>query len=85
MRGLDVALIDHRIPERRVDFLVSEQDLNLLYRHAFVDCPRGERAPELVRVHSANSEAPPELPEHRLHTSDLESLVRGVAGDKQGV
>lgn len=76
MRRLDVSLVYHRVPESRVNLLVPEQDLYLLYWHALIDCSRGKRPSKLVRMDPADTERSAKFPKHRLHAADLESVMR---------
>ena len=60
----NVALLDVRVPERRVDFGVPKQDLDLLYRHPLVYGAGREGPAEAVRMDVLDFVLGPQIPYH---------------------
>lgn len=54
MRCLYIALVHHSVVHGGFDLGVAQQFLHLLDGHAFVDCVRGQRASELMRMYPTN-------------------------------
>ena len=72
----DVALADLGVNHGGVDALMSEQMLNLLDRHPFVDRHGRQRAAEFVRMNFRDVQFPAELAKPDLHAADFEAIIR---------
>lgn len=63
---------------------MTEQSLNLLDRHSFVDGTCCQGAPELMRVHAVHSELFTQFPKSALYSADTESAMRFTQRNEQG-
>jgi len=71
----DVALLDVRVPERRVDLGVAKQDLDLLYRHPLVYRAGREGPAEAVRMDVLDFVLGPQIPYHLFYGIHGEPFV----------
>ena len=74
MRCLYIALVHHSVVHSGLDFGVTQQFLHLLDGHAFVDCVRGQRASELMRMHPTNLRFLPQRLDPLLDRTDAQPL-----------
>ena len=75
MGEFDIILIYHSILERCVHALVSEQMLNLLNRHAFINRHCSQCATEFLRMNLWYVQFPANLTKTDLNTTDLKSVI----------
>ena len=80
MRCLYIVLVHHGVVHSGFDLGVAQQFLHLLYRHAFVDCMCGQRAPELMRMHPANLRLLPQRLDPLLNRADAQPLRPPIEG-----
>ena len=70
-----IVLIDHRVLERGVDALVTEELLYLFDRHSLINGHRRQGSPELVRMDLVKAQLPSDFSKPNFNPADLQSLV----------
>ena len=75
VRYFHIVLVHHRVLQRGVQALVTEQVLHLFNGHAFVDGHRGQGAAEFVRVHTRQVQFLPQSSQADFNTADFETVV----------
>ena len=83
VRVLYILLIDHGIMERRIYPHMTQQFLNLLYRHALIDSTGGHGASEFMRMDIFDSCGLFQSLQHSLNAVNTESLRRIMQCDEQ--
>ena len=74
----DIVLIDNRILHGRINLRMTENLLNLLNGHAFVNGSGGHRAAELMRMDTVNAKRTPQDTQADFDAADLQAMVRGI-------
>lgn len=82
VRNPHIVLVHHGVMHGRVNLLVPQQLLNLLYGHPLVYGPSGHRAPEFMGMDLFNVDTTAQLPQSDFYTADLQPVVRSIQGHK---
>ena len=80
MRCLYIALVHHSVVHSGFDLGVTQQSLHLFDGHTFVDCVRGQRASELMRMHPTNLRPLPKCLDPLLNRTDAQPLCPAIEG-----
>ena len=75
MGHFHIDLIYFSIVEGGVDFHMTENALDLFYRHSFIYCHSGEGATEFVRMYLVHSNALADCTESDFNSADCQSVV----------
>ena len=83
MRIFYVCLIDHRVVHGGIYFYMTEQALDLLNRHAFINRASGKSPAEFVWMHLLHIRFAANLFQTGFNTADQQTFVRLCQGNKK--
>ena len=75
MGHFHIDLIHFSIVEGGVDFDMTENALDLFYRHSFIYCHSGESTTKFVRMYLVHSNALADCTESDFNSADCQSVV----------